>query len=101
MTCVKITKVPVAQWSLGREDKECNAEKTYFKINVTENGRVKAPGIGPFTETITKLSRTIRFSGIWVVQLVKYLTFDFSSGHDLRVVRLSPTLYSTQGMELV
>ena len=27
-----------------------------------------------------------------MAQLVKCLTLDFSSGHDLRVVRLSPTL---------
>ena len=30
----------------------------------------------------------------WVVQLVRHLTPDFSSGHDFRVVRWSPTLDS-------
>ena len=29
--------------------------------------------------------------GTWVAQLVKYLTLDFGSGHDLGFVRLSPT----------
>ena len=28
--------------------------------------------------------------GAWVAQLVKHLTLDFHSGHDLRVVRSSP-----------
>ena len=32
--------------------------------------------------------------GIWVVQSVEHLTLDFSSHHDLRVVRLSPILGS-------
>ena len=35
------------------------------------------------------------FWGTWVAQLVKRLTHGFSSGHDLRVVRLSPVLGST------
>ena len=29
--------------------------------------------------------------GAWVVQSLKHLTLGFSSGHDLRVVRLNPT----------
>ena len=29
-------------------------------------------------------------NGAWVAQLFKSLTFGFGSGHDLRVVRLSP-----------
>ena len=37
--------------------------------------------------------------GTWVAQSVKPPTLDFSSGHDLRVVRLSPTLGSVLGME--
>lgn len=28
--------------------------------------------------------------GAWVAQMVKYSTLDFGSGHELRVVRLSP-----------
>ena len=35
----------------------------------------------------------------WVVQLVEHLTFDFDSGHDLRVVRSSLELGSTLSME--
>ena len=30
------------------------------------------------------------WGGAWVAQLVKHPTLDFGSGHDLRVVRLSP-----------
>ena len=37
--------------------------------------------------------------GDWVTQWVKYLTLDFGSGHDLRVVRSSPTLGYALGME--
>ena len=33
--------------------------------------------------------------GAWVAQLVEHLTLDFSLGHDLRVVRLSPTHISS------
>ena len=38
--------------------------------------------------------------GTWVAQLVKCLTLDLSSGHDPRVVRLSPVFGSVLGMEL-
>ena len=37
--------------------------------------------------------------GSWVSQLVKCPTLDFSSGHDLTVVRSSPTLGSALSME--
>ena len=37
--------------------------------------------------------------GDWVAQLVKQLTLDFGSGHDLRVVRSSPTLGFALSME--
>ena len=37
--------------------------------------------------------------GTWVAQSIKHPTLDFSSGHDLTVVRLSPTLSSTLSME--
>ena len=36
--------------------------------------------------------------GAWVAQLVKCPTLDFSSGHDLTVVRSSPTLGSMLSM---
>ena len=36
--------------------------------------------------------------GTWVAQLFKYLTLDFDSGHNLRVVRLSPTSGSSLGI---
>ena len=32
-----------------------------------------------------------RFWGAWAAQSVKHLTLDFCSGHDLRVVGLTPT----------
>jgi len=43
----------------------------------------------------TKVVKRVDFKcshhrGAWVVQLVKHCTLDFSSGHDLRVVGLSP-----------
>ena len=37
----------------------------------------------------------LKCRGTWVAQLVKRLDLDFGSGHDLRVVRLSPMLGST------
>ena len=37
--------------------------------------------------------------GAWVAQLVEHLTLDFGSGHDLRVMRLSPGSGFTLGME--
>ena len=38
-------------------------------------------------------------SGCWMAQLVKHSTLDFSSGHDLRVMGLSPTSDFALGME--
>ena len=38
----------------------------------------------------SKIKSTVDSWGACVAQLVKRLTLDFSSGHDLRVVRLSP-----------
>ena len=34
--------------------------------------------------------RRMNFWGTWVAQSVESLTLDFISGHDLRIVRLSP-----------
>ena len=39
---------------------------------------------------------TKRMQGLWVAQSVKHLTLDFSSGHDLRVLRLSSRSDSAQ-----
>lgn len=39
--------------------------------------------------------------GAWVAQSVKHLTLNFSSGHDLRIVQLSPKSDSMLGMESV
>ena len=41
----------------------------------------------------------VKFRGAWAAQSVEHLTLDFGSGHDLRVVRLSPVLGSALGME--
>ena len=46
----------------------------------------------------TTVNNTISW-GAWVAQAVKHQTPDFSSGHDLTVVRLSLALGSTLGME--
>ena len=37
----------------------------------------------------------IRLMGAWVGRLVKHPTLDFNSGHDLIVMRMSPTLGGT------
>ena len=42
--------------------------------------------------TNTGLSGTIRRDGVGVAQLVKRLTLDFGSGHDVTVIRSSPML---------
>ena len=39
-------------------------------------------------------SRRFVIWGTWVAQLVKHLTFDFGSEHDLRVMGLNPMLDS-------
>ena len=39
------------------------------------------------------------FRGAWVAQLVKCLNLDFSSGHDLRDMKLNPAWVSVAGME--
>ena len=42
----------------------------------------------------------LNMGGACVAQLVKHLNLNFSSGHDLRVVRSSPKLGSMLGVEL-
>ena len=37
--------------------------------------------------------------GAWVAQLIKHLTLDFSSCHDLKVMRWSPALGSVLSRE--
>ena len=49
--------------------------------------------------TGTNASLNVRYRGTWVDQSVKHPTLDFSLGHDLRVMRSSPTSGSTLGME--
>jgi len=48
-------------------------------------------------ETHLKILETI--GGVWVAQLVKCPTLEFSSGHDLRVMRSSPASSSMLGVE--
>ena len=43
--------------------------------------------------------KKLGLGGAWVAQLVKPPTLDFCSGHDLRVMRLSPAWGSMLGME--
>jgi len=47
------------------------------------------------------LKKQLKSSGVpeLLVQLVKRLTPDFDSGHDLKVVRFSPLLGSALGVE--
>ena len=40
------------------------------------------------------IAKNLEGRGAWVAQLVQCLALDFSSGHDPRVMRLSPTLGS-------
>ena len=57
-------------------------------------------GVGKKVKLELKESRFKTHSqGSGVAQLVKHPTLDFSSGHDRRVMRLSPTLDSTLDME--
>ena len=37
-----------------------------------------------------KVIQKYQLRGTWVAQFVKHLTLNFGSGHDLRVMRLSP-----------
>ena len=50
---------------------------------------------------ITKLNSNKRCynGGVWVAELVEHLTFDFVSGHDPRVMELSPVSGSTLSVE--
>ena len=57
-----------------------------------------------FTDTCTRVFIAVFIrnnlnGGIWVTQLVKHLTLDFSVGHDLRVVRSSPVSGSALSKE--
>lgn len=49
-----------------------------------------------FKNEINKYSTT---EGSWVAQPVKRTTLDFSAGRDLKGMRLSPVLGSTQGVQ--
>ena len=40
-----------------------------------------------------------KMAGTWMAQLVEHLTLDLSSGPDLRVMSLSPTLGSVLGVK--
>ena len=44
-------------------------------------------------------NKTLKNGGAWVAQSVKRPTLNFGSVHDLRVMRLSPTLGFRHGME--
>ena len=45
-------------------------------------------------QTVDGSTKKSKRTGTWMAQSVKYPTLDFSSGHDLRVLGLSPTLGS-------
>ena len=49
--------------------------------------------------TMHRTAQELSPNSTWVAQLVKRPIPDFSSGHDLRVLRSSPTLGSVLGLE--
>ena len=51
------------------------------------------------TRRMIIIVRIAKSRGSWVAQLVKQPTIDFSSGHDLRVMGLSPKSVSPLGRE--
>ena len=51
------------------------------------------------SKTMQIRNKTTKEQGAWVAQPVRYLTFDLSSGHDLRVVSSSPALGCALGVE--
>ena len=52
-----------------------------------------------FSENNLIVKNSCHSWGTWVVQLVECLSFDLSSGLDLRVMSSSPALVSMLGME--
>ena len=50
------------------------------------------PGQDTTNENTLKSGKKAYCQGAWVAQFVEHLTLDFGSGHDLRVMRLSPAL---------
>ena len=67
----------------------------HFGEGKIPNGRIATS----YAKCIFNFLRNCLPGGAWVGQLVKCLTLDFGSGHDLRVVRSSPQLGSTLNVE--
>ena len=55
----------------------------------------------PLQKHMKKLTYKKKGGGPWVAQSGKHLSLEFGSGHDLRVMRLSPALGSMLGVEPV
>ena len=67
----------------------------HFGEGKIPNGRIATS----YAKCIFNFLRNCLPGGAWVGQLVKCLTLDFGSGHDLRVMRLSPALDCTLSRE--
>ena len=66
-------------------------------MNEWQSGRLTEATLNP-RKVWACLKEGLR--GTWVAQSVEYPTLDFGSGHDLRVVGLSPTSVSALSMEI-
>ena len=66
-------------------------------------GRCPSPGALSWAVSrmwaVAQQEKNMFCRGAWVAQLVDHLTLDFDSGHDPRVVGLSPTLGSMPSVE--
>ena len=78
-------------WSGSRKLSFPGAAPLKVKERLVEalGGRPKTQG-WKLLEEIWLPSKAVVLRGTWVAQLVKCLTLDFGSGHDLRVMRSSP-----------
>ena len=65
--------------------KQIFVHKTFLSISITFYQKLRP-------QHVIKIAIKTHKRGTWVAQSVEHLTLDFSSGHDPRVVRLSPTL---------
>ena len=93
---------------MKREDEEafdeCQLISVPHKHRASSSATIPIPNIpGPTCEgkyyILTDSGQEARSSGAWVIQSVKRPALDFSSGHDLRVLRSSPTTGSALLME--
>ena len=70
------------------EEKNEGEENMYFPKLMKD---FKLQSFKKFNKPAIRLKKNHTFMGAWVAQSIKPSTLDFSSGHDLEVLRLSPT----------